>query len=501
MTRDAAPRLLAVELDCVTLRYGRRHALRDISFRVERGERWLLVGANGAGKTALLKLLRGHVWPTPDGRGRRRYVLDDGTHEQPLAALDRIAYLGPERQDKYERYGWDLRVAEVVGTGLAGTDLPLQSPTVAQRQRIASALADVGLRGLARRRFLALSYGQRRRVLLARALVPRPDLLLLDEPLNGLDRRSRAMFLRALRRAASPRAAWVLSTHRAADRVVGATHAARIEQGRLVSQGPVGRGLSARLPSSVRGPGVAIWARRASRMSRAVERTSQPMLALRDVSVYRDYRAVITGLTVEMLAGEHWALLGGNASGKSTLMAMLYGDLAPALGGQIERAGFARGRPIEEWKAAVGFVSPELQATYAATGCSLTEIAISGLHSSIGLAMPATAAERRRARRTLAALGVARLGERRAREVSYGELRRALIARALIQPRRLMLLDEPFDGLDGAGRALVQRLVAAAVRRGMQLIIATHHEEDLPPYIDRVLRLVPGSRPVIGGRE
>ena len=82
--------------------------LDDVSFTLRRGERWALIGANGSGKTMLLKLLRGDMWPTPTGRQRRTATL----------AKEQIAYLGPERQDKYVRYDWNLTVTQVVTTGL-----------------------------------------------------------------------------------------------------------------------------------------------------------------------------------------------------------------------------------------------------------------------------------------------------------------------------------------------------------------------------------------------
>jgi molybdate transport system ATP-binding protein len=96
-------RLLSIRLERVSVRYGRHWAVKDVSFELRGGERWLLTGPNGAGKTVLLKLLRGDVWPTPTGRERRSYVLGGTRLEQPALARDRIAYLGPEKQDRYER--------------------------------------------------------------------------------------------------------------------------------------------------------------------------------------------------------------------------------------------------------------------------------------------------------------------------------------------------------------------------------------------------------------
>jgi len=89
--------------------------LDDVSFALRRGERWAIVGPNGSGKTLLLKMLRGDVWPTPTGKERRVCNLDD-SHVANSKEL--IAYVGPERQDKYVRYDWNLTVTQVVTTGL-----------------------------------------------------------------------------------------------------------------------------------------------------------------------------------------------------------------------------------------------------------------------------------------------------------------------------------------------------------------------------------------------
>ncbi len=172
--RQSVPRLVGIEIHRASLRLGRHWALRDATFEVREGQHWLLFGANGAGKTVLLKLLRGDLWPTPTGRETRTYHFADGqVQQQPLEAHGRIAYLGPERQDRYDRYESTLTVAQVVLTGFDDSDFPLQPSTVGQRRRIDEVLRGVGLAGSPERPFRTLSYGQRRRVLLARALVRR----------------------------------------------------------------------------------------------------------------------------------------------------------------------------------------------------------------------------------------------------------------------------------------------------------------------------------------
>ena len=486
LTRAARPRLDAIRLERVSLRLGRHWALRDVSFELRAGERWLLSGPNGSGKTVLLKLLRGDLWPTPTGDECRRYHHAGEWHDQPLFARERIAYLGPERQDRYDRHGFDLRVAEVVATGFTGDDLLLEPPRAGQWRAVRRALRDVGLAGLSDRRFLTLSHGQRRRVLLARALIGRPDVLLLDEVLNGLDAASRRLFMRSLRRASEPGMAWVLTTHRPRERPRAITHVARLERGRLHAEvvAPGRRSRRATAPAAQR----ASSARRAVRGA-ASERGATPVLQLRNACVYRDERRVLGPLDWTIATGEHWLIAGPNGAGKSTLIALLYGDLSPADGGRIEREGFPAGTPIAAWKSVVGIVSPELQSRYAATACTVEEIVVSGLHSSIGLDEPASPAERALASRRLAEVGLRGLGRRRARELSYGQLRRALLARALIVSRRLLLLDEPFDGLDASARDIVAARVAAAAQRGTQVVLATHHPEDVPTYVTRRLAL------------
>ncbi len=187
----ASARFISVDLQNVRLSLGGKPVLRGIDWHIRPGQRWVLIGPNGAGKTQLLKLLAGDVWPNPASGQVRRYRYGGETFEDPYGIKQEIAYLGAERQDRYEHYDWNHRVEAVVGTGLHRTDIALEPLTSHARRRIARLLRRLRIDGLAQRRFLTLSYGERRLVLLARALATAPKLLLLDELFNGLDGRNR----------------------------------------------------------------------------------------------------------------------------------------------------------------------------------------------------------------------------------------------------------------------------------------------------------------------
>ena len=483
---------MAVRLSYVQLRLGGRRVLQDVHWRIEPGERWVLLGANGAGKTQLLKLLAGDVWPTPSPRTRRIYQWRGEVHVEPAGVKEEITYVGAERQDRYEHYEWNHRVTAVVGTGLHRSDIPLAALTRADRARIARLLRQLQIAPLAARRFLQLSYGQRRLVLLARALAWRPGLLLMDELLNGLDAANRQRVLRLIAQLSRRRTPWVLSTHRIEDVPPQATHAAILENGRLVRQGRIAQLLGPR------------WRRRAPAAHSAPHRRrsvpADALLMLRNAWVWLDGRAVLKRLGFTIREHECWVVHGPNGSGKSTLIRALYGDLGVASQGELRRRGIEAGVPIAEFKRRVGLVAPELQ-TQHPLYLNVLEVVVSGLHSSVGLDALPTAAERRRALAALRSVGAARLSGRRLRELSYGQQRRVLFARALVHRPDILLLDEPYTGLDSATRAALQQRIERAGTGGTTIIMTTHHRNEWPAHTTHELQLDGGEALYCGPRR
>ncbi|GHG98142.1 ABC transporter ATP-binding protein [Streptomyces lanatus] len=209
--------------------------LRDVSVTVRAGEHWALLGANGAGKSTLLALLGARIHPTR------------GTVEVLGRRLGRVdlrelrAYVG--HVDPRHPLTAPLRVRDVVLTGLTNSvaPLPRHRPTPAQRERADRLIETLGLRPHRDARWPTLSQGQRARTLIARALMPRPRLLLLDEPATGLDLPGREQLIGALTelRLRHPELATVLVTHHLEELPPGTSHALLLREGRALAQGPV----------------------------------------------------------------------------------------------------------------------------------------------------------------------------------------------------------------------------------------------------------------------
>lgn len=486
----ADPRYLEVRLARANLRRNGRHVLKDLSWIVRPGERWVLAGGNGAGKTQLLKLIAGTVWPAPAAPAARRYVRGRRQWTTPQEVRDEIAYLGAERQDKYQRYGWDMTVERLVGTGIHRTDIPLAALSAAERRRVRRALDSLAVAPLAARRFLSLSYGERRVVLLARALASRPRLLLLDEVLNGLDAANRTRMLDWLARRGR-RLPWVLATHRLEDVPRGANRALVLSRGRIVYRGAV-RGAPLDAWLSGQHP---IHERRGRRggagQSGVRGSAGRELVRLSDARVYLDGSRALSSISLVVRTGECWVVHGRNGSGKTTLLRTLYGDHGVAVGGRIERAGISPGVPLERFRKRVGLIAPHLQAEHPRE-LTVAEVVQSGRHASIGLNGAPSPADRAAARRTLALFGLTRLARRPLRELSYGQSRRVLFARAWVRHPRLLLLDEPFAGIDAATRRALLRRVAALAASGTAVVVTTHQLRDWPGRATHELELAGG---------
>ena len=213
----------------------RQPILTGIDWSVGHGEQWAVLGPNGAGKSTLLDIAAGIRHPS---RGRAD-ILGETVGRVDLRALrERIGHVDVKTEEAFSPRRTAL---DVVLTGATGTIQVLRERLdEAARERAAQLLEQFGCAAVAAHSFASCSQGERRRILLARALMRRPPLLLLDEPADGLDLPGREALLAALATLAGeqPAPAVVLVTHHLEELPVTTTHALLLKSGRAVASGP-----------------------------------------------------------------------------------------------------------------------------------------------------------------------------------------------------------------------------------------------------------------------
>ncbi len=480
----AAPPLVRLAAAGCTLA-GRR-VLRGLDWEIAAGEHWLLTGPNGAGKSTLLRLVAGELWPSGPRRSRL-YGDAGGLTDSPVAMRSACALVSPELIAAYSRRGWDLPALSVVLSGAGGGPYPPLRPSPGQRRRAEELLASLGLAGLGPARLLSLSHGQVRRVLLARALMGRPRLLLLDEWGQGLDPAARELVRAALAAAAAGGAATVQACHRRRDLLLPAQRELRLAGGRVVHCG-----LLLDRPGPDPGPAGP------PPLRPAPPRTG-PLFELTGVRVVRGGRTVLAVEGWRVLPGESWAVCGESGAGKSTLLLLLHGDLLPAAGGRLRR--FLPEDPASVWevRSRCGLVSAEMQAGLEPFW-TVRRLVLGGFDGGLAMSRAASGAERRAGRRWLDYVGLGGMEQRRVDSLSAGQVRRALLARALVTGPEVLLLDEPLAGLDRPAREAMAGLLAGLARAGVSLIWASHHPAELPPEVTMQAQVAGGRLTAAGPR-
>ena len=483
-----------ITMERVTLRMGDRMILPGTYWEIRSGENWAILGPNGSGKSALAGAVKGDV---PHVRGKL-------TRHDPEAEGSRIGYVSFELQEELlarEERREEARSFSGRGHDLtAGELLRENDGDPAALNRIADAL---DLHPLLGHGFRTLSNGEIRKLLIARALLPSPKLLILDDPFAGLDSGSRRSLAAAVTKLMGEGTQILLVAQRPEEVIPGISHVLLIRNGRVALAGRREEVLTPARMRLFRGKGESLPALHPPPRDagKAPHPFGDPLVEMRNVRVAYGEAVVLDGLNWTVRRGENWAVVGPNGSGKSTLLSLITGDNLQVYANEVYLFGKKRGEGESVWtiRQRIGVVSPELQLRYRKPG-SVRDVVLSGFFDSIGLYRQPYPEQENLADGWLNILGMKDKADRPFSRLSYGEKRLALIVRAMVKSPELLILDEPCQGLDRSNRERVLALMEG-IGEGTEtdLIYVTHHEEEMIACIHHILRLEKTPRAVTKG--
>lgn len=448
-------------------------ALRDITFRLETGEALAVMGASGSGKSTLCHVLAGL---TPRYTGGHTSGTARAAGYDVLAAMPPTGAVGLLFQDAATQL-FNPTVEDEVAWGLEalGTPPPCIGAVVEE------ALARFGLVGVRTRSPWVLSGGQQKRLALAAVWAMRPRVLLLDEPLGGLDPQGRAEVLAALETLSQSGITLLLTTFRPqAAALAPATLV--LTEGAATPPAPT----TAVLQDETRlvEAGILYPPHLWPALAAPSAPSSTPAIAVQDVHfAYTDGHAALHGVSLEVPQGQFVAVIGPNGAGKSTLLRHFNGLLRPTRGTVHVQGKDAAGRTTGDLAREVGFLfqRPEQQ-LFAATVYEEVAFGVRALR----LADIAGRVERALARFALTAFA-----QTPPSILSYGVQRAVTLAALAALDTPILALDEPAVGLDGREWARLLAWLAERRAAGVTLVIVTH-EMELAARADRVVALADG---------
>ncbi|NNG00159.1 MAG: ATP-binding cassette domain-containing protein [Desulfobacteraceae bacterium] len=486
-----------ITLEDVTLRVGGKWLLPGTNWRISQGENWIVLGPNGVGKTTLANALMGQT-AVVKGRIHRHYESSGQDRGHRIA----VSMAGSEQYHRLyarEQFNLDARhfsgkvddqtlVADLMGSLLNTRDNTCNN--------IINALE---LTSLLTKPVDALSSGEMRRFLLGKAMLEKPLLLILDEPFNGLDAAGRSTLTGLFDSLADTGTQMMLITHRLEEIPFCFKHVLHLNHGRVHWKGllhdfsgSIVQPISSTIPA-VEQPGEFPFLGD-NRLSEEDHPDPHILIRMNAVTVRYGEKVVLDGLDWTVRTGEHWAVCGPNGAGKTTLLKLINGDHPQAYANDIRLFGRKKGTGESIWdiKADIGYLSDEFQARYQKRMTGV-DVICSGFFDSVGLYRRCTPAQLEIAHHWIETLALEAFADRPYRQLSFGRQRLILIARAMVKSPRLLILDEPCNGLDDIHRQrLLNTIDVIGQHTRTSLITVCHKAGDMPKCITHRLQLSAG---------
>ncbi|HEY4108578.1 ATP-binding cassette domain-containing protein [Puia sp.] len=463
----------------VSVHLGATRLLEDLDWTIHRGEQWAVTGPSGSGKTVLAHTLIGtHFYTGTITTATRRISIIEQQHRFRNRPGSTELYY----QQRFNASDADQTITvaqELADAGWDGSETPW--------------LDSLHVRQLLGKPLIQLSNGENKRTQLAMAMLQSPELLILDNPFLGLDAEGRATLHSIINGLAAKNIQLLLITS-AQEIPDSITHIARLEAGKWTFQGPRSQFQPAP-EATVPALDATILARLKQEAQDNAGASFHTAVKMVNTTIRYGEATILDNIQWEVKKGECWNVSGPNGAGKSTLLSLITADNPQAYANEIWLFDRRRGTGESIWdiKKRIGFVSPELH-LYFDTGATGHDVVASGLFDTVGLFRTLNEEQETLVQLWMQLLSLWDLRSRRLVQLSTGQQRMILLARALIKNPPMLILDEPCQGLDDGQTERFRTLITALCEAfGTTLIYVSHYSRELPGCINHFLRLEKGA--------
>jgi len=479
-----------------TILFKAQQAFENLNFEWESDQNWAIIGDSGWELTTFIESIRGNT-VVSKGKIERPFAIDYAKQKTESGKIhsfrDLIAYVSQKYeftnrshiQNFYFQQRFNSSESEETAT-VREYLLEIKAKVLGpwNLEKVAKLLR---LEDLLEKSLLKLSNGETRRLAIAVGLMHQPRIYLMDQPMTGLDVKSREEFGEILKEIIK-NGVQVLLTTSGNEIPGGITHIAKVSKSGLEKTWNIAE-YHLLIDDKIQAPA---WDWNLLEELLPINRVLiESPIKLQNVTIQYGEKVILKQVNWEVLAGEKWLLKGKNGSGKSTLISLLVGENPQAYSQSFWLFGRKRGTGESIWevKRPTGFVAPEL-CRYFPTNQTCKKVILSGLFDTMGLFKKVSPDQEELADKWIELFGLQPLKNTVIQRLSLEHQRWTLLARALIKKPKLLILDEASQGMDEFQRRLFKETVQKVCELSQfSLIYVSHYEEDVPEVVDKVMEL------------